>query len=661
MPLIATRGAASAQGFGEFAQAAAPVYIEDVFSTYTYNGNGSTQTITNGIDLSTKGGMVWLKTRNVSDNHHVFDTNRGKGYYISPNLSGTGGGGGGSTTLSSFNTDGFSLGSANGFNGSGEALISWSFRKQPKFFDVVTYTGNGSARTISHNLGSTPGCIIIKCTSNADGWRVYHRSTGSGQFGALNGTSAFASSTTIWNNTSPTSTEFSLGAVDEVNRNSSTYVAYLFAHNAGGFGLTGSDNVITCGSFVGAGSTTPVTVNLGYEPQWMLAKNVSTGGSWVMVDTIRGFVASTNGNVALYADSAIADDTGNYVPGQPTATGLNALWTSGETYIYIAIRRGPMKTPTTGTSIFTPTAFSGNDTSGNRSAGLNAYDLLISKRTASSSLDWVWLDKLRGLVGNRWISSDSTSAEKASGGTLDTINTIEGQYTQNGIYITKTSNYSYLDAGGSNYVWYALKRAPGFFDEVCYTGTGSARTVSHNLGVVPELMIVKSRTTTDPWPVYHVATGNNGVSFLNSTSATSSDNEWNYTTPTSLVFSVGPGDKVNGLSQNYVAYLFASVAGVSKVGSYTGTGALQTVNCGFTSGARFVMFKRTDSTGDWYVYDSAQGISSGNDPYLLMNSTAVQATGTNYVDTTSVGFQVTAAAPAGLNANGGTYIFLAIA
>jgi hypothetical protein len=136
---------------------------------------------------------------------------------------------------------------------------------------------------------------------------------------------------------------------------------------------------------------------------------------------------------------------------------------------------------------------------------------------------------------------------------------------------------------------------------------------------------------------------------------------------TSTTFNVGSSTgyssiaNVNASGDTYICYLFATLAGVSKVGSYTGTGALQTVNCGFTSGARFVMIKRTDTSGDWFVYDSAQGISSGNDPYLRMNLDAVQVTGTNYVDTTSVGFQVTAAAPVGLNASGGTYIFLAIA
>jgi hypothetical protein len=110
-----------------------------------------------------------------------------------------------------------------------------------------------------------------------------------------------------------------------------------------------------------------------------------------------------------------------------------------------------------------------------------------------------------------------------------------------------------------------------------------------------------------------------------------------------------------------VGYLFASCPGVSKVGSYTGTGTTQTINCGFTGGARFVLIKRTNSTGDWYVWDSARGIIPANDPYLLLNSTAAEVTGTDYIDTTSVGFEITSTAPAAINANGGTFIFLAIA
>jgi hypothetical protein len=136
---------------------------------------------------------------------------------------------------------------------------------------------------------------------------------------------------------------------------------------------------------------------------------------------------------------------------------------------------------------------------------------------------------------------------------------------------------------------------------------------------------------------------------------------WNSTAPTSTVFSVGTSGDTNASGDNYVAYLFATCAGVSKVGSYTGTATTNQIACGFTGGARFVLIKRTDSTGDWYVWDTARGIIAGNDPYLLLNSTAAEVTGTDYVDTYNAGFEISSTAPAAINANGGTFIFLAIA
>jgi hypothetical protein len=131
--------------------------------------------------------------------------------------------------------------------------------------------------------------------------------------------------------------------------------------------------------------------------------------------------------------------------------------------------------------------------------------------------------------------------------------------------------------------------------------------------------------------------------------------------PTTSTFTLASAYDVNGSGQNFVAYLFATAAGVSKVGSYTGTGTTLQINCGFTGGARFVLIKRTDSTGDWYVWDSARGIIAGNDPYLLLNSTAVEVTNTDYVDTYSAGFEISSTAPAAINASAGSFIFLAIA
>jgi hypothetical protein len=208
-----------------------------------------------------------------------------------------------------------------------------------------------------------------------------------------------------------------------------------------------------------------------------------------------------------------------------------------------------------------------------------------------------------------------------------------------------------------------FRRAPGFFDVVCYTGTGVARTVAHNLTVAPEMMIVKARTNgVCNWNVYHKDLGNQIILRLNTDEATQAPSNvfFNSTSPDSSNFTLGTFSCMNGSGLTYVAYLFASAPGVSKVGSYTGTGTTQTINCGFTAGARFVLIKRTDSTGDWFVWDSARGIVAGNDPYLLLNSTAAEVTSTDYIDTAATGFEISSTAPAAINASGGSFIFLAI-
>ena len=625
-----------AQGAGTWPFGGPFTYIEDVFSTWLYTGNGSTQTITNGIDLSGKGGLVFFKDRtNGGTAWSWVDTARG--IYQTLESQNTGAQTSRTTGLTAFNTTGFNIGSYFDMNTSAVNYASWTFRKQPKFFDVVTYTGNGANRTISHNLGSIPGCIIVKKTNASANWQVYHRSLANTEYLVLNLTNAKATGLTRWNSTTPTATEFSLGVDTTVNANGDTYVAYLFAHDAGGFGLTGTDNVISCGSFTS--TTAGTTVTLGYEPQYLMMKPSSSTGDWIIVDNMRGFNVTTD--QSLYANTSDAEVSYDWA--SPTATGfIEKNNNNGVTYIYIAIRRGPMKTPTSGTDVFSPNAVSSSTNSWTTNFPVDM--LWDGKRTAGT----VYVgDRLRGNLP--YLLTSSTAAE-VSYSTSFYFDKTTGTMAQ-GLY-----------GGALSGIMWNFRRAPGFFDVVCYTGNGTTpRSISHNLGVSPELVIVKTRNAAgEDWLVSASGLTNPSqyLIYLNLTSAQvnqGGDAIYNKTATTVTL------DVANTNNQTYVMYLFATVAGVSKVGSYTGTGALQTVNCGFTSGARFVLIKRTDSTGDWYVYDSARGITSGNDPYLLMNSTAAEVTGTNYVDTATAGFQVTAAAPAGLNANGGTYIFLAIA
>ena len=625
-------------------------YIEDVFSTYLYTGNGSTQTINNGINLAGKGGLVWIKSRMPFDagggvtNHNLI-TNPAAGRLQSNTTAALGGFGGDGFTSTGFQVSGTVLNSSTSDGTPPNNYVSWTFREQPKFFDVVTWTGDGTAYRdgIAHNLGSTPGCIIGKSTSSTGNWAVYHRTTINNL--ALNTTgAAYTGNYAIQD---VTSTKFAVanattGLDLSMNVNGVQYVAYIFAHNAGGFGLTGTDNVISCGSFTTDGSGN-ATVNLGYEPQWVLTKNITGANNWAIRDTMRGLVCDTSGSSALLTpntSNAESTGTGNAI----TATGMQFVQAASSTYIYIAIRRGPMKVPTTGTSVFKP--FSGFDFQ-NATPGF-PVDMYITRYTAGIyNPNGVVGDRLRGTA--QTLFTTSTAAETAGNTNTTTF---------------KSNTAFAMQIHGDLCGEYLFQRAPGFFDEVCYTGTGVARTLNHNLGAVPELMIVKRRdgTSYGDWLVYHASLGNTKYLLLNTSgaSATANSGAWNFTNPTSTQFTVGDWESLN-TTATYVAYLFATCPGVSKVGSYTGTGTTQTINCGFTAGSRFVLIKRTDSTGDWYVWDSARGIVAGNDPYLLLNSTAAEVTSTDYVDAYSAGFEISSTAPAAINASGGTFIYLAIA
>jgi hypothetical protein len=318
-----------------------------------------------------------------------------------------------------------------------------------------------------------------------------------------------------------------------------------------------------------------------------------------------------------------------------------------------------MKVPTSGTSVYNAVSRTGTGTAATITGIGFAPDLLDNQRTTAGSYTG-FFDRLRG--GGKLLYRALTDAETTvTGQTMQFNTTMDG-------FAVGTSSAS--DSGNNNtvpYIWHCFKRAPSFFDEVCYSGNSTARTINHNLGVAPELMIVKARSGTNAgsidWFVYASPLGNTSRLLLDANDASAGGQPvWNSTTPTSSVFSLGTSDNINGTGYTYVNYLFSTCAGVSKVGSYTGNASnTVVVPCGFASGVRFVLIKRTDSTGDWYVYDSVRGIASGNDPYLLWNTTGAEVTGTDYIDSYTAGFEVTSTAPAGLNATGGNYIFLAIA
>ena len=328
-------------------------YSDDVFSTYLYTGNSSTQTIVNGIDLAGQGGMVWIKGRSVVSSNTIYDTSRGVSSRLITNVTnGTFAG-----NLTSFNSTGFTLSAANAgelINATNDSMVSWTFRKAPNFFDIVTYTGNGTNRTIAHSLGIAPGMIIVKRTDTASDWQVYHNGLSSAAASIqLNLSAPEAAASTVWNSTAPTTSVFSVGTDATVNASGGTYVAYLYAHD------TSSTGIIQCGTFgTNSSAYTNLQQTLGWEAQFLLIKQVrwNTGHDWQIIDTMRGWntISSGAGQANVLKPNTSAAEVANGLAMRLLSNGFLGYppgLAPSSTYIYMAIRR-PNKPPTSGAQVF---------------------------------------------------------------------------------------------------------------------------------------------------------------------------------------------------------------------------------------------------------------------------------------------------------------------
>jgi hypothetical protein len=226
----------------------------------------------------------------------------------------------------------------------------------------------------------------------------------------------------------------------------------------------------------------------------------------------------------------------------------------------------------------------------------------------------------------------------------------------------------------ANHIRWMWKRAKGFFDVVAYDGNATARVIPHSLGVVPEMIWVKKRSAAKHWSVYHkdlTATGQ-FLSLNNTWADTSTGNFWNNGVDhTSTTFSIHTTGYVNSAASTYIALLFATLPGISKVGSFVGNGTTQTIDCGFSAGARFLLIKGSTNTQNWLVFDSVRGIVArpagqpyspyayGLDAKLQLDNTSAEFINVDFIDPHNSGFIVNAGAE--VNGSGVSYIFYAIA
>ena len=340
----------------------------DYFNTKLYTGNGSTNAIT-GVGFQPD--WVWLKDRDNANSHKLYDGVRGATeYLISDTTSAEATQANG---LTSFDSDGFTLGSYGGTNGSGNNMVSWNWlasnttasntdgsitstvsANTTSGFSIVSWTGTGSATTLGHGLGAKPRLIIQKNRdSGSTQWRVQHGSLGATKHMALDATQAVGTSTSIWNDTEPTTSVFTVGNDFAVNNSGDNCIAYVFAEKKG-FSKFGSYT----------GSSGLPFVYTGFKPAFVMIKcatNVNTSySSWTMIDNKRNPHNEAVGN-CLYANKSSAEglrgngsDSGATEPAidflsngfKIRSDGVAEINQIGSTHVYMAFAESPFTTST---------------------------------------------------------------------------------------------------------------------------------------------------------------------------------------------------------------------------------------------------------------------------------------------------------------------------
>ena len=411
------------------------------------------------------------------------------------------------------------------------------------------------------------------------------------------------------------------------------------------FGEGKDQNLVKCGSYKGTGTGTGPEINLGFEPEFLIVKNVTSANSWFMFDSMRGITTGYN-DFEFYANSSSDEVSVDRLSLTPTgfklkdgeAGGLN----TGDTHLYIAVRRpdGYVGKPAeVGTDAFAMSmGSSANNFTPSFISGWPVDTGIMRNPTGSSE----WYTHSR-LTGQRYVETNTTDAE-ASAGT-------------NCIWDSMTG---FFKNQGSNVQGWMWKRHAGM-DVVCYIGKGGTLAAyAHSLGKIPEMIWVKRRDGGNPWSVYHKGLngGSNpegyGVQLNTSAAEAASSSRWGNTAPTSTHFFAGGNTGTNNADSTYIAMLFASVEGICKVGYYTGTGSTQTITTGFQP--RFAIIKRVNTAQHWYVFDTTRGWTSGNDQYIKLDLTDAQAAA-DLGEPISTGFQVGSDPTVG--ANGDKYIYYA--
>jgi len=322
----------------------------DYFNTKLYTGTGSSNALT-GVGFQPD--WVWIKDRSSAQNHALYDAVRGVQKKISS--SSTAAEATSTTELSAFGSDGFTVLTDGQVNASGDNYASWNWRANGQGssntdgtinttytsanttsgFSISTYTGTGSNATIGHGLGSAPSVVICKQLNATQQWINYHKAIGATKYLHLNATDAAATSSTVWNDTDPTSSVFSVGTAANCNGSGNTYVAYCFAEKKG---------FSKFGSYTGNGNADGTFIYTGFAPAFIITKITSGVDSWFMYDNkrspfnVRGKYLVADGT-GTDSNADAYDFLSNGFKVKSTATSFNG---NGSTYVYMAFAEAPL-------------------------------------------------------------------------------------------------------------------------------------------------------------------------------------------------------------------------------------------------------------------------------------------------------------------------------
>jgi hypothetical protein len=392
-------------------------------------------------------------------------------------------------------------------------------------------------------------------------------------------------------------------------------------------------------------------------------KNNSSQGS------ISLSLASITDATALVIGGGGFSNTGNWNFGQRPFS-----YTPPTGFVALNTQNLPTPTISNGASYMAATTYTGNGTSQSISNAVNGVffqpDMAwVKDRSAARS--HILIDAVRGT--GLTLFPNETTADQSNTDRITSFNS-NGFSVGTGLGVN-ASTETYVgwqwNAGGSTVtntsgsISAQVRANPTAGFSVCTfnVGASGAKTFGHGLGVAPKMVIVKSRTSALGWCTYHASATTTTSQYLqiNLTSAVLSvAGIWGSTLPTSTLVGIGSGTNVN-VNDDCVAYCFAAVAGYSAFGSYTGNGSTDGpfVFLGFRP--RFVLFKRTDVANDWAIIDTARNTFNVTTKVLFPNSSSVEGTQTTPMDILSNGFKVRNGADNYINANGGTYIYMAFA